>query len=76
MKKILSTLILCACLLPLSAAKKQTVVFPDGSPVDDWFLKAELRSPESLGRIYNIADYGAVSSTEKVRTGSAVTVRV
>lgn len=68
MKKILFILTLCACLLPLSAAKKQTVVFPDGSPVDDWFLKVELRSPESLGRIYNIADYGAVSSTEKVQT--------
>jgi len=69
MKKSLMLLGLSILLLSSpAAAKKQQLLFPDGTPVDEWFLQQELRRPETLGKCYNIADYGAVSSTEKVQT--------
>lgn len=63
---------LCVCAMSVSAkakAKKENQdVFPDGTPIPEWFLQSEVTPLDSLGTLYNIAKYGAVSSTEIVQT--------
>lgn len=66
MKKLLILSMFCLALLSVNAKSKQ--VFPDGTPIDDWFLQAEIPDLSSLGPVYNIAKFGAESSTEKVQT--------
>ena len=66
MKKLLILSMFCLTLLSVNAKSKQ--VFPDGTPIDDWFLQAEIPDLSSLGPVYNIAKFGAESSTEKVQT--------
>ena len=63
-------LALCA-LVPVDARKKtkaEPLLFPDGTPVPEWFKEAEAPAPESLGKLYNIADYGAISDPVNVQT--------
>ena len=63
-------LALCA-LVPADARKKakaEPLLFPDGTPVPEWFKEAEVPAPETLGKLYNIADYGAISDPNNVQT--------
>lgn len=42
-------------------------VFPDGTPIDGWFYEADAPKMETLGKTYNVLDYGIVSG-ETVQT--------
>ena len=66
---------MCALLLVLPAAGKapkkakvQPLLWPDGQPVGEWFQKAEVPEPASLGKTYNLRDFGAVSDPAIVQT--------
>ena len=67
---MLTLLALCA-LVPADARKKakpQPLLFPDGTVVPEWFKDATVPALETLGKQYNIADYGAISDPLHVQT--------
>ena len=37
--------------------RKQNV-FPDGTPISEWFLQTKVVHPDSLGKKYDLSDYG------------------
>lgn len=43
-------------------------VFPDGTPISNWFKEATHRSLKSLGKQYNITDYGVLQDSTMVQT--------
>ncbi len=43
-------------------------VFPDGTPVPDWFRQNEIVDIETLGGKYRITDYGAVNDSTLLQT--------
>lgn len=74
MKKIiLCVLALSAVLLTAGAktpkkVKEQPLLWPDGSVVPEWFLSAEVPELASLGKAYNLRDYGIDSNPNLVQT--------
>lgn len=71
MKKIMLTLLALCALVPADARKKakpQPLLFPDGTVVPEWFKDATVPAIETLGKQYNIADYGAISDPLHVQT--------
>ena len=46
----------------------QRECFPDGTPIDEWFYAVEVPALQTLGRMYNITDYG-ISHSGGVQTG-------
>lgn len=66
--------ILAICLVASSAfaakkaVKPQPLLFPDGTPVSEWFQEGPEVDLESLGKQYNFYDYGIISSTSEVQT--------
>lgn len=48
--------------------KEQPFLFPDGTPVPEWFKTADVPTPESLGKQYKISDFGAISDPVNVQT--------
>lgn len=43
-------------------------LFPDGTPIPDWFRKTDQRQLSELGKVYNITDYGVVKDSTLVQT--------
>ncbi|MBQ5582562.1 MAG: exopolygalacturonase, partial [Bacteroidales bacterium] len=70
MKKIFISLLAIALVLPLGAkkTKEKPFLFPDGTPVPEWFLDSKVPTPSELGKIYSIADYGAISDPNNLQT--------
>lgn len=71
MKHITLFLLAIAIVLPANAAKKvkeQPLTFPDGTVVPDWFKDSTVPAPEELGKLYNLYDYGLVSSPSLLQT--------
>lgn len=71
MKKILLTILTVLAVMPSFAAKKvkpQPLLFPDGTPVSEWFQEGPAVDVNSLGAQYNFYDNGIISSTELVQT--------
>lgn len=56
----------CLALLTLQASAKD--LFPDGTPIPDWFRQAEVAKLEDLGKIYQITDYGVINDSTIVQT--------
>ena len=52
------------CALHLSAKD----VFPDGTPVPDWFRQTEIVNLQDLGKSYRITDYGVVNDSTVLQT--------
>lgn len=50
------------------AKKKAAQVFPDGTPIPEWFNDTSKVSKESLGRQYVITDYGVKNDSTIVQT--------
>ena len=73
MKRILISLLALAAVLPAGAktpkkVKEQPLLWPDGSAVPEWFLQSEVPAPETLGKTYNIRDFGAISDPNTKQT--------
>lgn len=66
----LLTLLLFTCFLTFTAdAKKPTKeLWPDGTPIAQWFSDTAKRDIKSLGRQYLITDYGVVSDSTILQT--------
>lgn len=65
MRKIIFALFFCAVVnLQLSAKD----VFPDGSPVPEWFRQNEVADIKTLGMTYRITDYGIVNDSTIIQT--------
>lgn len=47
---------------------KAAQAFPDGTPIDAWMLQTKESSLQSLGKVYNLADYGVESNPGLVQT--------
>ncbi len=43
-------------------------LFPDGTPIPDWFRKNEVVNIQSLGKAYRITDYGVVNDSTVIQT--------
>lgn len=65
MKKLLLALFLCTQMAPLLFAKD---VFPDGTPIPDWFRQNNSVDIKTLGKIYRITDFGVVNDSTIVQT--------
>lgn len=66
----LATLLLAAFICLQSYGQEN---FPDGTPIPDWFRQNEVVNIETLGKKYNIAEYGvrndsALLQTEKIQS--------
>ena len=71
MKRILFSICVILAAAPAFAAKKvkaEPVLFPDGTPVSEWFQEGPGVDLASLGKQYNFYDYDIISSTELVQT--------
>lgn len=65
MKKIVLFLLICIHLAPGLEAKE---VFPDGTPVPDWFRQNKAVDIKTLGKAYRITDYGVVNDSTILQT--------
>lgn len=61
----LIALLLTAFISLQSHAQEQ---FPDGTPIPDWFRQNEIVNIETLGKKYNIADYGVINDSTLLQT--------
>ncbi len=71
MKRIILCVIASVAVTTAFAAKKtkaEPLLFPDGTPVSEWFREGPGIDPTSLGKQYNFYDYGIISSTDLVQT--------
>lgn len=48
--------------------KENKNVFPDGTPISEWFLQTKVVHPDSLGKKYDLSDYGIESNPHIVQT--------
>ena len=67
MKSILSSLILISIILVSNPAKAQDL-FPDGTPIPEWFRDTTPTDISTLGKPYTITDYGVSSDSTLVQT--------
>ena len=67
MKSILSSLILISIILVSNTAKAQDL-FPDGTPIPEWFRDTTPTDISTLGKPYTITDYGVSSDSTLVQT--------
>lgn len=71
-KKLISILAIALSVSAIADAKKpvkeQPLLWPDGTVVSDWFKDASVPAPETLGKIYKISDFGAISDPNIVQT--------
>ena len=66
MKKIRYVLLLFVALLSTSVTAKE--VWPDGTPIPEWFRKHTPTDINKLGKHYRITDYGVVNDSTFVQT--------
>lgn len=43
-------------------------LFPDGTPIPDWFRDTRIASLSSLGKAYRITDYGVAQDSNRIQT--------
>jgi len=67
MKSILSSLILISIILVSNPAKAQDL-FPDGTPIPEWFRDTTPTDISALGKQYTITDYGVSRDSSLVQT--------
>lgn len=60
---------LLCCLSGLVVSAWGSDVFPDGTPVSDWFRDTCVVSVKELGKIYRITDYGVRNDSTLLQTG-------
>lgn len=65
MKKITLALFL-SIILSLQLSAKE--VFPDGTPIPEWFRQNEAVDVKTLGKIYRITDYGVANDSSVIQT--------
>lgn len=65
MNRKMLTLLFCSILSWPFFAKD---LFPDGTPIPDWFRQNEVVNIDTLGKIYRITDYGAVNDSTILQT--------
>ncbi|MCR8667808.1 glycosyl hydrolase family 28 protein [Aestuariibaculum sp. M13] len=51
-----------------SETSNQEDVFPDSTPISDWFKDDSKINPPDLGKFYSITDYGCVIDSTKLQT--------
>lgn len=55
-------------LLNTGTAFPQKEVFPDGTPISDWFKETESTNINELGKLYKITDYGVKKDSTLLQT--------
>lgn len=70
MKKLFIILLGISMLMPVMAQhkRKSQNIFPDGTSIPEWFLQSKVIPLDSLGRRYDVSDYGIVSDPAIVQT--------
>lgn len=69
MKRLLMIAMLALCMMPACAKKKVKVqLFPDGTPIPEWFFNVAKVDVETLGKKYVITDYGVSMDSTVVQT--------
>ena len=71
----LTLVLACAVTVPAEAAKKKKKVkneiyetWPDGTPMDSWFQQTAKVDVATLGRQYDITDYGVMNDSTILQT--------
>ncbi|PWG80592.1 rhamnogalacturonidase [Pararcticibacter amylolyticus] len=65
MKKIVLFLLVC---IHLALGLEAKELFPDGTPVPDWFRQNKAVDIKTLGKAYRITDYGVVNDSTILQT--------
>lgn len=65
-KKLLSVLLLVTTMLHLNAWSQE--LFPDGTPVSDWFKENTPTNISKLGKRYAITDYNVIKDSTVIQT--------
>ena len=68
---LLFVFVLCACFVH---AKVKKSLFPDGTPIPEWFNDTTKIDVNTLGKKYVITDYGVVNDSSVVQTEAIQTV--
>ena len=69
MKRLFFVVIMCAAITLAGAKKKVKVaVFPDGTPIPEWFSKTEKVDVETLGRKYVVTEHGVANDSNIIQT--------
>ncbi len=69
MRKLILLLVMCAMVVSAGAKKKvKTVVFPDGTPIPQWFSDVSKVDVATLGKMYKVTDYGVSTDSTVVQT--------
>ena len=64
-------LLACALFAFSSCQEKKAMsanIFPDGTPIPEWFLDTVKIDPVTFGKWYSIAEYGAVADDSTMNT--------
>ncbi|MBR3288123.1 MAG: exopolygalacturonase [Bacteroidales bacterium] len=69
----LSLVLMGLCLVAMSATaakkvQKEVNLFPDGTPIEDWFLDSSVPELSELGKIYSLDDYRIYSDPNQIQT--------
>lgn len=56
------------CYILFSAHLSAKDIFPDGTPIPDWFRQNEIVDIKALGKNYNVTSYGVVNDSTIVQT--------
>ena len=62
------SLLLTFCALAFVQFASGQETFPDGSPVSEWFHDYSVRDLRSMGKLYDITDYGVVDDSTLLQT--------
>ncbi len=57
-------------LLGMGSASAAKDVWPDGTPISDWFKNTERVDINKLGKIYDVTDYGVVKDSTLLQTAA------
>ncbi|NDW11457.1 exopolygalacturonase [Bacteroides sp. 214] len=66
MKRLKIYMLLFACIASMATSAKE--LFPDGTPVPDWFREIEKTDISKLGKQYRITDFGVVNDSTILQT--------
>ena len=68
MNSLLKKGALFACLALGALQASAEDLFPDGTPIPDWFRQTEMVKWQDLGKAYRITDYGVVNDSTVIQT--------
>jgi hypothetical protein len=68
MKRIVFFIVFCSLSLCMNAKKTKLPLFPDGTPIPEWFRDTTKVDVNTLGKKYVVTDYGVKTDSTVIQT--------